>query len=57
VAARLTSSGRVTVNDRLHNTANGKMVSEWAKRPECVEAVFSQPFSEPVGKIPELRSF
>lgn len=41
------------VNDRLHETAKGKMISEWAKRPECRDAMFSQPFSSPSGDIPE----
>ncbi|AZE96129.1 hypothetical protein C4J96_4040 [Pseudomonas orientalis] len=41
------------VNDRLHDTANGRMISEWAKRPECREAMFSQPFSRPFADIPE----
>ncbi|MEX5595898.1 AIPR family protein [Pseudomonas orientalis] len=41
------------VNDRLHETANGRMISEWAKRPECREAMFSQPFSRPFADIPE----
>ncbi|WP_404835391.1 AIPR family protein [Aeromonas media] len=43
------------VNDRLHETANGKMISEWAKRPECREAMFARPFSQPIVDIPELR--
>lgn len=42
------------VNDRLHETAKGKMVSEWAKRPECREAVFARPFSPPSMEIPEI---
>ncbi len=43
------------VNERLHRTANGKMISEWAKRPECRDAVFSQPFSLPSTDIPEYK--
>ncbi|MDZ4298807.1 MAG: AIPR family protein [Moraxellaceae bacterium] len=43
------------VNDRLHETSRGKMVSEWAKRPECREAMFSRPFSKPAIDIPEAR--
>jgi hypothetical protein len=43
------------VNNRLHQTANGKMVSEWAKRPECREEMFACPFSPPSVDIPELR--
>lgn len=41
------------VNDRLHDTANGKMISEWAKRPECRDAMFSRPFSSPLVDVPE----
>jgi len=43
------------VNDRLHETANGKMISEWAKRPECKAAMFARPFSAPVVDMPEAR--
>lgn len=43
------------VNDRLHQTANGRMISEWAKRPECREAMFSRPFSSPCVDVPEAR--
>ena len=43
------------VNDRLHETSNGKMISEWAKRPECREVMFSRPFSRPSVGVPEAR--
>lgn len=43
------------VNERLHETANGKMISEWAKRPECKEAMFARPFSPPSFDVPEAR--
>ncbi len=43
------------VNNRLHETAKGKMISEWAKRAECKEAMFSRPFSPPVIDVPEVR--
>ena len=43
------------VNERLHETANGKMISEWAKRPECREAMFARPFSPPSVDVPEIR--
>ncbi|MGI9211243.1 MAG: AIPR family protein, partial [Methylococcaceae bacterium] len=47
------------VNDSLHQTAKGKMISEWAKeKPNqsgCVEAVFSRKFFEPRDDIPEVR--
>ncbi|HEK1770003.1 TPA: AIPR family protein [Pseudomonas putida] len=43
------------VNERLHETANGKMISEWAKRPECKAAMLSRPFSAPIVDLPEVR--
>lgn len=42
------------VNAQLHATANGRMISEWAKRPECREVMFARPFSQPIVDIPEL---
>ncbi len=43
------------VNAVLHRTAAGKMVSEWAKRPECREAVLKAKYSEPASGIPEIH--
>lgn len=43
------------VNNRLHDTANGRMISEWAKRPECRDAMFARPFSPPSVEVPEAR--
>ncbi|MFZ2208308.1 MAG: AIPR family protein [Porticoccaceae bacterium] len=43
------------VNDVLHRTAGGRMVSEWAKKPECCDAVLGASFSSPVEGIPEVR--
>ena len=43
------------VNELLHKTAGGRMVSEWAKKPECRDAVLSASYSEPAVDIPELR--
>lgn len=43
------------VNERLHETVNGRMISEWAKRPECKTAMFARPFSPPSFDIPEAR--
>ena len=43
------------VNDVLHRTAAGKMVSEWAKKTECREAVLGATYSEPAPGIPEIR--
>ena len=42
------------VNDTLHRTAEGRMISEWAKRAECWQAVQSNPISNPLDSIPEL---
>ena len=45
----------VEVNAVLHRTAAGRMVSEWAKKPECWEAVVKAHYSEPAQDIPEVR--
>lgn len=44
------------VNDTLHATSGGRMVSEWAKRPECRDAVMSASYSEPADDIPEIKA-
>lgn len=43
------------VNEVLHRTSAGRMVSEWAKKPECKEAVLGATYSEPATDIPEIR--
>jgi len=43
------------VNEVLHTSAGGKMVSEWAKRPECKDAVMSANYSVAANNIPELK--
>lgn len=43
------------VNEVLHRTAGGRMVSEWAKKPECREAVLGATYSDPALGIPEIR--
>ena len=43
------------VNDVLHSSSGGKMVSEWAKRPECKDAVMGANYSSPAMNIPEVR--
>ena len=43
------------VNGVLHRTAGGRVVSEWAKKPECREAVIGATFSEAAPGIPEIR--
>lgn len=42
------------VNDVLHRSAGGRMVSEWAKKRECRDAVFAARYSEPEPGIPEI---
>jgi hypothetical protein len=41
------------VNDELHRSAGGKMVSEWAKRPECKLAILGASYSPAAANIPE----
>jgi hypothetical protein len=43
------------VNKVLHDSANGRMISEWAKKPECWEVVRSASYSEAIAGISELR--
>lgn len=43
------------VNERLHATANGRMISEWAKKVECKEAVLGAAYSSAATGIPEVR--
>lgn len=44
------------VNEALHSTAGGRMVSEWAKRPECKEAVMGASYSVAASNIPEVKT-
>lgn len=44
------------VNDVLHASAGGRMVSEWAKRPECKEAVMGASYSVAASDIPEVKA-
>lgn len=43
------------VSDVLHESAGGRMISEWAKKPECREAVFAASYSPVSPGIPEVR--
>jgi hypothetical protein len=43
------------VNDVLHTSSGGKMISEWAKRPECRDAVMNATYSVPSTNIPEVK--
>lgn len=42
------------VSDVLHQTAGGRMVSEWAKKPECRDSVLGASFTMPADDLPEL---
>ncbi|KQN74729.1 abortive phage infection protein [Duganella sp. Leaf61] len=44
------------VNAQLHNSANGRMISEWAKRKECWEQFAERTWSAPIEGIPELSA-
>lgn len=44
------------VNETLHATSGGRMISEWSKKPECKEAVMGASYSAPATKIPELKA-
>ncbi len=44
------------VNDVLHSSSGGRMISEWAKRPECKDAVMGASYSEAAANIPELKA-
>ena len=43
------------VNNELQRSAHGRRVSEWAKRPECWEAVVSANYSREQPGMPEIR--
>lgn len=43
------------VNEVLHRSAGGRMVSEWAKKTECKDAVMSASYSAHDNNIPELK--
>lgn len=43
------------VNEVLHASAGGKMVSEWAKRPECKDAVMGASYSTAASNIPDVK--
>lgn len=43
------------VNQLLHESANGRMISEWAKKKECWEALGVNKYSTPYDKIPEIK--
>jgi hypothetical protein len=43
------------VSEILHESAGGRMISEWAKKSECKDAVFSISYSPVASGIPEVR--
>jgi hypothetical protein len=43
------------VNEVLHRTSGGKMISEWAKKPECWDAVRGASYSPMLDNVYELR--
>lgn len=43
------------VNVALHSTANGKMISEWAKKEDCWKELRDLSLTAAVGSIPEIR--
>lgn len=43
------------VNEILHKTAGGRMISEWSKKAECRDAVLSASYSSPPANIPEVK--
>ncbi|GFO57341.1 hypothetical protein GMSM_43480 [Geomonas sp. Red276] len=44
------------VNEALHKSAGGRMISEWAKKAECAEIVMSRVYSGARPGIPEIRN-
>jgi hypothetical protein len=44
------------VNTVLQQSASGRMISEWAKKTECWEAVCNASYSAPLAEIPEVSS-
>ncbi len=43
------------VNEVLHRSAGKRMISEWAKKPECRDAVLGATYSAVARNIPEVR--
>ena len=43
------------VNDLLHSTSGGRMVSEWAKKSECKDLVLGGTYSQPSENIYEIQ--
>jgi hypothetical protein len=43
------------VNDVLHRSSQGRMISEWAKKADCWDSVQDATYSEPLSGIPEVN--
>jgi len=43
------------VNQVLHRSAGGRMISEWGKKPECWEAIRNASYTAPISSAPEMR--
>jgi uncharacterized protein Usg len=43
------------VNDILHSSSAGRMISEWAKKPECWRIVQGHSYSTISKGIPEIK--
>jgi hypothetical protein len=44
------------VGDALFSSADGKMISEWAKKPECWEIIKAKHYASPSELLPETKS-
>lgn len=44
----------IEINQLLHGSANGRMISEWAKKKECWEILAAHNYSTTLNDIPEL---
>lgn len=44
----------IEVSEVLHKTSAGRMISEWAKKPECWDGVRDATYSEALSGIPEV---
>lgn len=47
----------VEVNEVLHRSSNGRMISEWAKKSECWLVVRECTYSKAIQNIPEIRGY
>ncbi len=45
------------INNILQRSSKGRMISEWAKKPECWDEVVNQQYTEVASGIPEISKF